>query len=116
MITNLGIGIDVVKVNRFRKIPYDKNKRFYKKIFLPSEIAYCTKFKDQERHFAGKFAIKESVKKSISKKINMRDIVTSHSKSRPTVTIRNNKKYQFLASISHEDEIAVGVVISEIIS
>lgn len=115
MITSLGIGIDIVNVNRFRKIPYDKNKRFYKKIFLPSEISYCTKFKDQERHFAGKFAIKESVKKSISKKVIMTDIVTSHSKSKPTVKIRNNAKYQFLASISHDDDIAVGVVISEMI-
>ena len=113
MISNLGIGIDVVKINRFRNIPYEKNKRFYKKIFVPSEITYCIKFKDPERHFAGKFAIKEAVKKSISQKINMTDIETSHSKSKPAVRIKNNKKYHFLASISHEDEIALGVVISE---
>jgi len=113
MISKLGIGIDIVKVDRFRKTPYIKNKTFYKKIFLPSEISYCTKFRDQATHFAGKFAIKEATKKSISEKISMKSIKTSHSNSRPVITIKSNMKYLFLSSISHEDEIAIGVVISE---
>ena len=66
-ISSIGIGIDIVKVNRFRIHPYESHKRFYKKLFSKSEIDYCLKFKDPYKHFAGKFAIKEAVIKSISK-------------------------------------------------
>lgn len=113
VIENLGIGIDIVEVRRFKKITYSKNKSFYEKTFLPSEIKYCLKYKDQARHFAGKFAVKESVKKSITENIHFLDIETSHSNSKPIVKLKGKKKYRFLVSISHEDKIAVSVVISE---
>lgn len=113
IIERLGIGIDVVQIKRFEDIPYYSNSRFYKKIFLPSEIKYCLKFKDAPRHFAGKFAIKEAVKKSISDNIALYDIETSHSNLRPTIKLKGKEKYLFLASISHENSVAIAVVISE---
>ena len=113
VIEKLGIGIDVVKIKRFQDIPYFSNPKFYKKIFLPSEIKYCLKFKDASKHFAGKFAVKEAIKKSISDNVAMLDIETSHSNLKPTIKLKGNKKYHFLASISHENTIAISVVISE---
>jgi holo-[acyl-carrier protein] synthase len=115
MIETMGIGIDIIKVNKFRNMPFEKESLFYKKIFLPSEIKYCLKYTSPYEHFAGKFAIKEAVKKSINEKIPMLSIETSHSNSKPTVTLLGNwqKKYQFLASISHEKEFAVGMIVSE---
>lgn len=107
-----GIGIDIVDIARFKKIPYKSNKNFYKKIFNTSEIEYCLKFKEPYKHFAGKFAIKEAVKKSISKQQHFLDIVTDHIKEKPTVKLEDNDGYSFLVSISHDGNMTVAVVIS----
>lgn len=113
IIDNLNMGIDIVEIERFQKIPYNKNKKFYNKIFNKSEIRYCLKFKDSYRHFAGKFAIKEATKKSLSKKIIFLQIETSHIKNKPTVKVKDNANYSFLVSLSHEKTMAVAVVLSE---
>ena len=114
MIKNLGIGIDIIEVSRFRKKGYEENKNFYKKIFVKSEINYCIKFKNSAERFAGKFAIKEAMIKSISEKIGFLDIETSHLKSKPIVRIKKfQEKYNFIASLSHENNFAIAVVISE---
>ena len=114
MIESSGVGIDIVEVDRFKKKKYEKNKIFYKKIFLDSEIKYCLKFKSPYEHFAGKFALKESVIKSIHDKISFLDIQTSNSKHGPIVRLvgEKSKKYTFSCSISHEKKFAVAVVIS----
>ena len=83
MIEKFGIGIDVVSNKRFKKLPYSKNERFYKKIFQQSEIDYCLKFKNSAEHFAGKFAIKEAVIKSIKEKIEFLDILIDYSNFKP---------------------------------
>lgn len=115
MIEKLGIGIDIVNVGEFKKIPYSTNKDFYKKIFLKSEIEYCIKYKNYSERFAGKFAIKEAVKKSIHESIQMKNIQTSHSNSKPSIDLigKLHGKYKFLASLSHEHNLAVAIVISE---
>lgn len=113
LVKNVGIGIDIVDIQRFRKLPYESNKLFYKKIFSSSEIKYCLAHYNASQHFAGKFAIKEAVKKSISKRLRMLDIVTSHTMSKPNVTLRRNLSYNFLVSLSHDSNVAVAVVIAE---
>jgi len=107
----INIGIDIVNVNRFKKIPYNSHVKFYEKIFTQSEISYCLKFNNSYVHFAGKFAIKEAVKKSIPDKISMLEIKTGHSQSKPTVSI-DKKPYLFLLSMSHEHNLAVAIVLS----
>ena len=108
------IGIDIVNVTRFRKKPLRNNLNFYKKIFSESEINYCKKFSSPYEHFAGKFAIKESVIKAVLDKIPLKNICVSNSKNKPRIKIngRLNKKYDFVVSISHEKEFAVGIVIA----
>ena len=114
MIKNLGIGIDIIEVSRFRKKKYEENKNFYKKIFVKAEINYCLKFKNSAERFAGKFALKEALIKSIDRKIRFYEIETSHLKSKPIVRIKKSQeKYNFIASLSHENDFAIAVVISE---
>ena len=115
MIEKYGIGIDIVDVTAFEGIPFYSRREFYKKIFLPSEIKYCLKYKNPYERFAGKFAIKEAVKKSISENIGPLQILVSHSNSKPKVDLlgKNKNNYVFIASISHDKKLAVGVVISE---
>ena len=115
LIGKMGIGIDIVDVTRFEKIPYAEKKDFYKKIFLPSEIKYCLKYKNPYERFAGKFAIKEAVQKSINESISPLKIMVSHSHSKPQVRLLDKKKmdYLFIVSISHDKKLAVAVVIAE---
>ena len=115
MIEKLGIGIDIIDVDQFKKISYLKKPNFYKKIFLPSEIKYCLKYKNPYEHFAGKFALKEAVKKAIKERISMLDIETSHSNSKPIVKLRGKwkTKYKFIASVSHEKKFATSIIVSE---
>ena len=111
---NEGLGIDIVDINKFKKITYSSKPHFYEKLFLKSEIDYCLRFKNSAERFAGKFAAKEAVLKSVSGKISFLDIETLHSNDKPIVKLRNKKqKYNFLVSISHEKNFAISVVISK---
>jgi len=115
MINNLGIGIDIIEVSRFRRKKYEENRNFYKKIFVKSEINYCLKFKNSAERFAGKFAIKEAVIKSIPEKIGPRDIEIVYANRKPRIRLKSSllKKYDFMVSVSHEKEFAIGIVIAE---
>ncbi len=115
MIKNLRIGIDIIEVSRFRRKKYEENRNFYKKIFVKSEINYCLKFKNSAERFAGKFAIKEAVIKSIPEKIGLHDIEIVYVNRKPRIRLKNSlrKKYDFVASVSHEKEFAIGIVIAE---
>ena len=117
MIEKLGIGIDITYISDFEKISYKQKPGLYKKIFQPSEINYCLNYKDPYPHFAGKFALKEAVKKSINENIYISKIETSHKQSKPVIKLlacKNN--YIFHASVSHEKEYAIAIVISELIN
>ncbi len=109
-----GIGIDIVKIDRFRKKPFLKNKSFYEKIFLKDEINYCLKFNDPYPHFAGKFAIKESTIKAIPTKIPLNEILIFYKDAKPMIKLNSLKlkNYSFLVSVSHENEYAIAIVYS----
>jgi len=114
MIEKLGIGIDISHISDFKKIQFENKSEFYNKIFQPSEIDYCLKFQDPYPHFAGKFALKEAVKKSINENIYISKILTFHKNSKPTVKLFDCKSnYLFRASITHEKNYAIAIVISE---
>jgi len=115
MIENLGIGIDIIEVSRFRRKKYEENRNFYKKIFVKSEISYCLKFKNSAERFAGKFAIKEAVIKSIQEKIGQRDKEIVNVNRKPRIRLKNSLEiiYYFIVSVSHEKEFAIGIVIAE---
>ena len=114
MIENICVGIDLCNIERFKQKLFQTNKSFYKKIFTEKEITYCLKYKNYYERFAGKFALKEALIKSINQKIHPCKIETSHSKSKPTIKIIGMKeKYKFRASLSHENNFAIAIVISE---
>ena len=40
---DIGVGIDLVEIKRFKELPYSTNQSFYTKIFSKDEINYCLK-------------------------------------------------------------------------
>ena len=108
----MNVGIDLIQIDRFKKIPYSKNESFYKKNFSNEEIKYCLKFSEPYKHFAGKFAIKEATIKSIEKKIRLVDIITFYENEKPSVKI-SAEDFNFKVSVSHDGDYVVAIVILE---
>jgi phosphopantetheine--protein transferase-like protein len=56
-----GIGVDVVDVQRLKKVLDQQGAYFVGKVFTDGEIAYCQMKKNPHEHFAARFAAKEAV-------------------------------------------------------
>jgi holo-[acyl-carrier protein] synthase len=60
----LGIGIDLIEVERIRASFTKFGDRFLKRILLPAEIEYCLSHKDPSPFLAARFAAKEAISKA----------------------------------------------------
>ncbi len=106
-----GCGIDIVEVERIKKI-ISKNKKFVSKIFTAKEIAYCQKKKNIWEHFAVRFAAKEAVFKALENpKLSLNNIVIRNKKDgKPQVVLEGSKSFfkgQIFISLSHTHDYAI---------
>lgn len=62
----LGIGIDIIEIERIKKSVDRFGDRFLKKIYTAIELEYCLKKKNKYQHFAARFAAKEAIYKALS--------------------------------------------------
>jgi len=119
------IGIDIIEVHRIKKA-IEKNERFIKRIYLPSEIEYCQKKKNAHIHFAGRFAAKEALSKAlqtgISRGVSFLDIEILNTRQGAPYIILHGKAKKIIdklkiknifISISHIKETSVAVVVLE---
>ena len=63
---DLGIGVDIETVYRFRKLDKINDNLFLNKVFTRNEIDYCFSKKDPARHLAARYAGKEAIFKALS--------------------------------------------------
>jgi len=68
----VGIGVDLIAIERIKRMLEDHGERFVDRVFTEGEIAYCRKMKYSEEHFAGRFAAKEAVSKALGTGIGAR--------------------------------------------
>jgi holo-[acyl-carrier protein] synthase len=61
----LGIGNDIIEIERIRKSIDTHGLRLLSKLFTTKEQDYCLKHKDPVPHFAGRFSAKEAVVKAL---------------------------------------------------
>ena len=122
--TILGLGVDVVEINRFKKIK--NNKKIIKRIFTTYENRYCEN-KNKILCFAKRFAAKEAFVKALGtgfrKNINFKDIeIVNNLYGKPHLLINkkliskiktsfNVKKFNIFLSISDERKYAIASVI-----
>lgn len=69
----IGIGTDIVEIERVKKAVDKWGERFLNKIYTEKEITYCYQKRDFVTHLAGRFAAKEAVIKAfggINKKLH----------------------------------------------
>ena len=61
----LGIGVDIVEIDRIKNSMERYEDRFLSRIFNKQEIDYCMQKGNPAIHFAARFASKEAVVKSL---------------------------------------------------
>lgn len=60
----IGLGIDIVEIERFRVAIERQGQALLHRCFLPSEQEYCRRHREPARHYAARFAAKEAVAKA----------------------------------------------------
>jgi|HEV7954857.1 holo-[acyl-carrier protein] synthase len=61
----VGLGIDICEVDRIREAVQRHGEAFLKRVYTPSEIAYCKKHRDPYERYAARFAAKEAAMKAL---------------------------------------------------
>lgn len=91
----LGIGIDVVEVERIHSSIGEFGEQFLKRIFTEREQAYCNAQKNKELNYAARFAAKEAVSKAfgtgIGKAIGWTDVEILRRESGEPVAVLHGK-------------------------
>ena len=121
----LGVGVDIIKNNRFKTLSRKKN--FLLRTFSKNEIDFSKKKNIKKLFFAKRFAAKESFSKSlgigIRDNLNFKDIEILNDKFgkpyfRKTKKINNMiykifkvKKYNLYLSISDEKDYSIAFTI-----
>ncbi len=62
----IGVGIDLVEVERIHRAVERHGDRFLKRVFTGGEIAYCMGMRNPHPHLAARFAAKEAVSKAFT--------------------------------------------------
>ncbi len=109
--TIVGIGIDIIEVERMEKAIKRWGDRFLEHVFCPEEIKYARSHKFSAQHFAGRFAAKEAILKAIGNNahVHWKDmLVVNDQQGKPVCFYRDrNFKHHILISISHTENYAV---------
>lgn len=122
----LGIGVDIVETSRIQHSLDRFGARFLNRVFTAGEIAYCESMKFPARHFAARFAAKESVSKAfgtgIGHAMGWRDIdVHREGSGQPFVVLEGGAKElgaergvtAVWISLSHTEHHAVATAVLE---
>jgi holo-[acyl-carrier protein] synthase len=107
----LGIGNDILEIQRIREAVQEQGDRFIQKLFTQKEQAYCSKYNDPMPHYAARFSAKEAIVKALGTgfgaQASFLDIeIINDTQGKPEVFFSDtfNKRFnhpQMLLSISH---------------
>ena len=123
----IGIGVDIVNNNRFKKLI--KNKNFIKRVFTNYEQKSSSNLKNKLNFYSKRFAAKEAFSKAsglgISKNLHFKNIeIINNKKGRPSINIQpltkkflkkkfNVKSFKTNLSLSDEKHYSIAYVIIE---
>lgn len=114
----LGIGVDIIEIDRIKNVIDRFDYRFLNKIYTDNEIEYCSSKVNKYQHFAARFAAKEAIYKALSesgqKIANWKNIEVFNQKNGLPIVKTYEKLKDYLAddkeiklSISHSDNYVV---------
>lgn len=62
----LGLGIDIIEIDRIQKSVDEFGDHFLNKIYTKSELEYCLSKANKYQHLAARFAAKEAIYKALN--------------------------------------------------
>ncbi len=62
----ISVGVDIVDVDRIRKMRERQGDRFIQRVYTQAEQEYCMRMKFPDTHLAARFAAKEAVSKAFT--------------------------------------------------
>ena len=123
----IGIGVDIVSNNRFKKLI--KNKNFIERVFTNYERKSSNNLKNKLNYYSKRFAAKEAFSKAtglgISNNIHFKDIeIKNNKKGKPSIILNKstviylNKKFNVKSfktnlSLSDEKKYSIAYVVIE---
>jgi len=122
-----GIGIDIVKIERFKRALERWGDRLSTRVFTPQELSICHAKAQPSRHLALRFAAKEAFLKALGigmfQGVAWNDIeIVNDPSGRPHMNVRGEAEAicrkkgitEIFVSISHEAEYGVAYVLLEV--
>lgn len=115
----VGIGIDIIEVERIKKAVKRFGKRFLERVYTEEEFKYCNSRKDPYPSFAVRFAAKEAFFKVLGKKVNWKSIeIAQGQRGRPFLRLKSKvtdlpENPSLHISLSHTQTYAVAAVVLE---
>jgi len=61
----VGVGVDIVDIDRIRQVLERQAERFVRRVFTAGEQEYCRAHRDPAPYFAARFAAKEALFKAV---------------------------------------------------
>ncbi|MGC8766028.1 MAG: holo-ACP synthase [Brevinematia bacterium] len=119
----LGIGIDIIEIERIVKVFSNKERKYMEKVFTPAEIEYSFSQKDPFLHLAARFCAKEAYFKCFGDGVLIfNEIETRNGRNgKPYITLYGKTKQYWEeagspmihVSLSHSKTVATAIVILE---
>jgi len=120
----IGIGTDIIEVERVRGVLERQGERFLHRVFTDEERAYCSSMAHPHKHYAARFAAKEAVSKcfstGIGAELGWRSVSIFHGdRHQPLVRLdekgeallRQVGATQVRVSLSHTETMAMAVAV-----
>lgn len=121
--TVIGIGIDLARIPRLRRVVERWRDRFLRRVFTEQEVAYCQRRVDPIPHLAARFAAKEAALKALGTGLSMgvrwRELEVRRERGQaPTMVLtgrchaiaRAKGADRILVSLTHDGDYAVAQV------
>ena len=120
----VGLGTDIVEVERVAKMISDHGDHFLERVFTPGEIAHCSGRRESAPHYAGRWAAKEAVMKVLgtgfTQEVGWTDIeVVTQPSGQPVIALHGTTRQvaerlgiaNVLVSLSHTKHYATATAI-----
>jgi holo-[acyl-carrier protein] synthase len=119
----VGVGIDIVDVERIASLLEKYGDRFLRRIFTEREVDYCRSKRNPSPHLSARFAAKEAASKALgtgfTDGIRFIDIEVTRDNAKPRIILHNKARTlaedlgvrRMHVSISHDRIYAAATVI-----
>ncbi len=124
----IGIGVDIISLNRLEEMLEHRGDKLLERFLSPNEISEFLKKGRDVKYLGGRFCAKEAVIKALSDipegfRFNRIEVLSGE-KGSPEIHFSNEilqkypiiNNYRFHISISHEQNIAISMVVIENVS